>query len=183
MRHVEMRAGSRALEDRHAPRWRSGGWRRGRDRDWAPAVRIRLEHRQVKNLPPHGKAKLKTCPHGGTASESGREGKATHIPSLALRAWMVARQSAHDSITAAESLPSCLGRFHPGSTKGGADRRQSKSSRCEPPRRHTRERPPPPWGPRSGSRRLEQDQPLLAIRRRALLTALASALACRSSTR
>ena len=45
------------------------------------------------------------------------------------------------------------------------------------------ERPPPPWGPRSGSRRSGPDQPLLAIRRRALLTALASALACRSSTR
>jgi cellulose synthase/poly-beta-1,6-N-acetylglucosamine synthase-like glycosyltransferase len=45
------------------------------------------------------------------------------------------------------------------------------------------ERPPPPWGSRSGSRRPGADQPLLANRRRARLTALASALACRSSTR
>ena len=46
-----------------------------------------------------------------------------------------------------------------------------------------RERTPPPWGPRSGWRRSEPGQPLCAIRRRARLTVLASALACRSSTR
>ena len=45
------------------------------------------------------------------------------------------------------------------------------------------ERTPPPWGPRSGWRRSEPGQPLCAIRRRARLTVLASALACRSSTR
>jgi len=45
------------------------------------------------------------------------------------------------------------------------------------------ERPPPPYGPQIGSRRLKPVQPLLAILRRARLTALASALARRSSTR
>jgi len=45
------------------------------------------------------------------------------------------------------------------------------------------ERTPPPWGPRSGWRRPGPSQPRFAIRRRARLTALASALACLSSTR
>jgi hypothetical protein len=49
--------------------------------------------------------------------------------------------------------------------------------------RAKRERPPKPWVPRSGWRRPGAGQPLFAIRRRARLTALASALACRSSVR
>jgi len=48
--------------------------------------------------------------------------------------------------------------------------------------RETCKRTPPPWVPRSGRRRLVPDQPLLAIRRRARLSALASAPAAHAGS-